>query len=82
MEEREKGWDLTSKLIFSASGLVNEREFLTQNISEYSEYMRNICLIPFIAFYFAATKKYFEKAVTDYDPDDDSKVDSDSTEWW
>ena len=45
MEEREKGWDLTSKLIFSASGLVNEREFLTQNISEYSnsEYMRNIC---------------------------------------
>ena len=35
MEEREKGWDLTSKLIFSASGLVNEREFLTQNISEY-----------------------------------------------
>ena len=43
MEEREKGWDLTSKLIFSASGLVNERGFLTQNISEYSEYMRNIC---------------------------------------
>ena len=39
-------------------------------------------LIPFIAFYIAATKKYFEKAVTDYDPDDDSKVDSDSTEWW
>ena len=35
MEEREKGWDLTSKLIFSESGLVNEREFLTQNISEY-----------------------------------------------
>ena len=64
MEEREKGWDLTSKLIFSASGLVNEREFLTQNISEYSEY----------------TKKYFEKAVTDSDPDDDSKVDIDSTE--
>ena len=35
MEEREKGWDLTSKLIFSENGLVNEREFLTQNISEY-----------------------------------------------
>jgi len=55
MEEREKGWDLTSKLIFSESGLVNEREFLTQNIT---------------------TKKYFEKAVTDSEADDDSKVDS------
>ena len=33
-EEREKGWLLTSKLIFSELGMVNERFFANKNIGK------------------------------------------------
>lgn len=39
-EEREKGWFLTSKLIFSELGMVNERFFANQNIYAKKYYQR------------------------------------------
>merc|ERR1712154_625563 len=39
-EEREKGWFLTSKLIFSELGMVNERFFANQNIHAKKYYQR------------------------------------------
>ena len=33
MEEREKDWYLTSKILFSETGAINERAFLYKNIS-------------------------------------------------
>jgi len=37
-EEREKGWLLTSKMIFSELGMVNERYFVQENISAKKYY--------------------------------------------
>ena len=34
MEEREKEWNLTSKLMFSETGAINERAFNNKNISK------------------------------------------------
>ena len=56
-EEREKGWFLTSKLIFSELGMVNERFFANQNICKYRP--------PHTASrkseYFQDAKKYYQR---------------------
>jgi hypothetical protein len=33
-EEKQRGWELTSTMLFSEKGIVNERHFLNEDISE------------------------------------------------
>jgi len=40
-EERERGWRLTSRMIFSPEGMVNERHFLNEDITAKKFYKRD-----------------------------------------
>jgi len=45
VEEKEKGWNMTSNITISARGMVNERFLLNKNIGTKKYYERNKVMV-------------------------------------